>query len=167
MHAEDEYIYDHNPFSPFDTNEDNILEDALYVYDYVNKVFGIEEQNIIIFGRSMGSGPACHVAAMRNPGALLLMSAFKSIRAIAQEKAGNLLKYLIQDRFKNIEKIKQVSSPTFLVHGMQDNLISYKHSKELHDNCKGPCSLILPPRMNHNDFDFCEDLITPFYHFLK
>ena len=54
----------------------------------------------------MGSGPACHVAAMRNPGALLLMSAFKSIRAIAQEKAGNLLKYLIQDRFKNIEKIK-------------------------------------------------------------
>ena len=42
-HAEDEFIYDHNPFSPFDTNEDNILEDALYVYDYVNKVFGIEE----------------------------------------------------------------------------------------------------------------------------
>jgi hypothetical protein len=21
--------------------------------------------------------------------------------------------------------------------------------------------------MDHNDFDFCEDLITPFYHFLK
>jgi len=165
--AEDEYIYDHNIFSPFDTNEDNINEDALYVYDYVNKVYGVEEQNIIIFGRSMGSGPACHVAAKRNPGCLLLMSAFKSIRAIAQEKAGNLLKYLIQDRFKNIEKIKEVTSPAFLVHGMQDNLISYKHSKELHDNCNGPCSLILPPRMNHNDFDFCEDLITPFFHFLK
>ena len=36
LHAEDEFIYDHNQFSPFDTNEDNILEDALYVYDYVN-----------------------------------------------------------------------------------------------------------------------------------
>lgn len=76
-------IYDHNQFSPFDTNEDNILEDALYVYDYVNQVLGVEEQNIIIFGRSMGSGPACHVAAKRKPGCLLLMSAFKSIRAIA------------------------------------------------------------------------------------
>ena len=21
--------------------------------------------------------------------------------------------------------------------------------------------------MDHNDFDFCEDLITPFFHFLK
>ena len=41
--AEDEYIYDHNIFSPFDTNEDNINEDALYVYDYVNKVYGVEE----------------------------------------------------------------------------------------------------------------------------
>ena len=50
---------------------------------------------------------------------------------------------------------------------MQDSLISYEHSKELHDACGGPCSLIMPTRMDHNDFDFCEDLITPFYHFLK
>lgn len=50
---------------------------------------------------------------------------------------------------------------------MKDSLIPFKHSKDLHDNCGGPCSLILPTRMNHNDFDFCEDLITPYYHFLK
>lgn len=50
---------------------------------------------------------------------------------------------------------------------MKDKLIPYTHSKALHDNCLGPCSLILPTQMDHNDFDFCEDLITPFYHFLK
>ena len=50
---------------------------------------------------------------------------------------------------------------------MRDNLIPYHHSKELHANCGGPCSLLLPSKMDHNDFDFCEDLITPFYHFLK
>jgi len=50
---------------------------------------------------------------------------------------------------------------------MQDKLIPYSHSKDLHDKCGGPCSLVLPTRMDHNDFDFCEDLITPFYHFLK
>lgn len=69
----------------FEANEDNILSDALYVYDYINKVMGIEEENIIIFGRSIGSGPATHVASKRKPGCLLLMSAFKSIRAIAQD----------------------------------------------------------------------------------
>lgn len=163
----EEWVYQHKEDPPFLTCEENILEDAVYVYDYVNRVLGVEEKNIIIFGRSMGSGPACHVASKRKPGCLLLMSAFKSIRSIAQDQAGNVLKYLIQDRFKNHEKIKNVTCPTFLVHGMQDNLISYKHSKELHDSCGGPCSIILPARMNHNDFDFCEDLITPFYHFLK
>jgi fermentation-respiration switch protein FrsA (DUF1100 family) len=133
----------------------------------LNKVIGIEEKNILIFGRSMGSGPATHVASKRSPGSLLLMSSFKSIRAIAEDQAGRLLKYLIQDRFKNIEKIGKVKSPTFLIHGMMDKLIPYQHSKELHDKCGGPCSLILPTRMDHNDFDFCEDLITPYYHFLK
>jgi len=67
----------------FEANEENILSDSLYVYDYINKVMGIDEENIIIFGRSIGSGPATHVASKRKPSCLLLMSAFKSIRAIA------------------------------------------------------------------------------------
>lgn len=65
-----------------------MLDDAEYVYDYLNQVLGIEEKNIIIFGRSMGSGPATHVSSVRNPGALLLMSSFKSIRSIAEDQAG-------------------------------------------------------------------------------
>ena len=63
---------------------------------------------MVVFGRSMGSGPATHVASVRDPGCLLLMSSFKSIRAIAEYQAGNLLKYLIQDRFDNLSKIKNV-----------------------------------------------------------
>lgn len=68
-----------------EANEENILDDALYVYDYLNLVLGFDEKNIIIYGRSMGSGPATHVASLRNPGALLLMSSFKSIRSIAED----------------------------------------------------------------------------------
>lgn len=159
----------HEPYNEtvFNSNEDNVLDDALYVYDYLNMVLGIEEKNIILFGRSMGSGPATHVASERKPGALLLMSSYKSIRGIAEDQAGKVLSYLIQERFDNIGKIPKVTSPTFLVHGMRDKLIPYSHSKELHDKCGGPCSLLLPTRMDHNDFDFCEDLITPFYHFMK
>ena len=67
----------------FEANEDNILNDAVYVYDYVNQVLGVDQENIIVFGRSMGSGPATHVASVRRPAALLLMSPFKSIRAVA------------------------------------------------------------------------------------
>lgn len=162
----------YDPYEPYNNNvfescEENILDDAEYVYDYLTQVLGIEQKNIILFGRSMGSGPATHVSSVRNPGSLLLMSSFKSIQSIAQDQAGTILKHLITERFDNITKIKNVTSPTFLVHGMQDNLIPYYHSKELHDKCGGPCSLIMPAKMDHNDFDFCEDLITPYYHFLR
>ena len=82
-----------DPYEPynenvFESNEDNVIDDAEYVYDYLNQVLGIEEKNIIIFGRSMGSGPATHVSSVRKPGALLLMSSFKSIRSIAEDQAG-------------------------------------------------------------------------------
>lgn len=70
-------------YNVFESNEENILNDAEYVYDYLNKVIGIEEKNIIVFGRSMGTGPATHIASVRKPCSLLLMSAFKSIRAVA------------------------------------------------------------------------------------
>lgn len=77
--------------NPFEANEENILDNALYVYDYIHKIFGIDEENIILFGRSIGTGPASYVASKRKPGALLLMSAFTSIRDIIKDSAGNYL----------------------------------------------------------------------------
>jgi len=122
---EDQSLHSGYNENVFEANEENILDDALYVYDYLTQVIGIQEKNMIVFGRSMGSGPATHVASRRNPCSLLLMSSFKSIRAIAQDQAGSILSYLIQDRFQNTDKISKVKCPTFLVHGMKDKLIPY------------------------------------------
>lgn len=77
-----------DPYEPynnnvFESNEENVLDDAEYVYDYLTQVIGIEEKNLLIFGRSMGSGPATHITSVRSPGGLLLMSSFKSIQSIA------------------------------------------------------------------------------------
>ena len=78
-------IHNSMPENVFEANENNILMSALYVYDYVNKVIGIEEDNIILYGRSIGTGPAAYLASKRKPGAVLLMSAFKSIRDIVKD----------------------------------------------------------------------------------
>ena len=44
-----------------------------------------EETEIIVFGRSIGTGLACHVAKERKPKAMILMSAFTSIKDIARD----------------------------------------------------------------------------------
>lgn len=71
-----------------DSSASQIALDATNVYDYLNVVLGVDESSIILFGRSIGSGPASLVASQKNPCALLLMSAFKSIRDIVSEQAG-------------------------------------------------------------------------------
>ena len=96
---------------------EKVLDDALYVYDYLISKFGISQNDIILFGRSIGCSPASFVAKHRNPAALLLMSPFKSIREVARDLVGRLLQYAIADRFRNIDLIKEIKCPVFIVHG--------------------------------------------------
>lgn len=45
----------------------------------------IKESKILIFGRSIGSGPACFLASTFTPKLLILMSPFLSIRKVAKD----------------------------------------------------------------------------------
>ena len=103
-----------------DPDADQIALDAQNTYDYLTLVQKIPHESIILFGRSIGSGPASLLASLRTPCALLLMSPFMSIRDIVREKAGNMLQYIINDRFRNIDVMPDVRCPTFFVHGQRD-----------------------------------------------
>ena len=132
-------VYDGDP------DADQIALDAQNVYDYLTIVQRIPPSSIILFGRSIGSGPASLLASLREPCALLLMSPFMSIRDIVREKAGNMLQYLINDRFRNIDVMGRIKCPTFFVHGQRDQLISFEHSQRLQALVQGPSAIIMPP----------------------
>lgn len=151
---------------PGKSTEKRILEDVVDVYEYLTKTMKIKGENLILFGRSIGTGPATYLAANRKVGSLLLMSGYTCIRAVANSIVGELLKYFVKDRFRNIDWIKHVEVPVFIVHGQSDTLIPYEQSIALHKSCKAPCSLLLPEEMNHNEFDFFDDLTIPFSIFL-
>ena len=114
---------------------DRLLEDSLLVYDHITQKRGVSEDDIILFGRSIGSSPACYVANKRRPAGLILMSPFKSLREVAKDLVGWFLSLAIAERFRNIDLIKDVRCPTFIVHGQKDKLIPYSHAQDLHDNC--------------------------------
>ena len=54
----------------------------------------------------------------------------------------------------------------FSYNGQLDELIPYSHSEQLHEKWGGPWTLVLPVHMDHNEFDFFDDLSHPFYFFL-
>jgi len=75
------------------------------VWTYLTESLKISPSDIILFGRSLGSGPAIELAAHVNPAALLLMTAYISIREVVASLAGRLAAYMVKERFRNIESI--------------------------------------------------------------
>lgn len=68
---------------------------------------GINQNNIILFGRSMGSGPTSYLSSVRNPYALILMSPYTSIKNAAKSILGwaSFLGFMIYEKFRNIDAI--------------------------------------------------------------
>lgn len=65
----------------------------------------------------MGSGPSTYLAANYNPGALLLMSPYTSIKNVVRSKVGSFLSFLVAEHFDNLKLMPKVTCPTFILHG--------------------------------------------------
>mgnify|MGYP002395729921 CR=1 FL=1 len=91
----------------------------MIIYDYLTKCIGIKENDIILFGRSMGSGPTSYLASIMNPYALLLMSPYTSIKEAAKSLLGwaSFLSVIVYEKFRNIDAMKNAKCPVFFLHG--------------------------------------------------
>ena len=145
--------------------EANIIADAASVFRFLVEELGVKEENILLFGRSMGSGPAVYLGSEFNPGCLILMSAYTSIKGAVASLVGRMASWLVEERFRNVDRIKKVRCPIFIVHGEADRLIPPSHAQELYDACQAKSVLNLPAEMDHNDFDFYKDLTDPLFEF--
>ena len=142
-----------------------ILSDSIIVYDWIKSKFGAKDENIYIYGRSIGSAPAIYLASQRNAKALFVVSGFSTLKNVGK---GLYVGWAIEDIFKNIENIKQVKIPTLFIHGKKDKLIDYNNSYELYENClslKKDIKLI--DDMTHNDYKPIEHIFNTINTFLN
>jgi hypothetical protein len=148
-------------------NCETVLENSVIAFDFLVEELNISPENILVIGRSIGTGPACYLGSKRNPEGIILISPFTSIRSVAEKIVGGFFKYLISEKFENIKFIKDIVSPVLFIHGQLDELIPFDHTLKLKDECKCPHEVILPENMNHNDFNLDEDFLVPIRNFMK
>jgi len=148
-------------------SEEIIFLNSLILYRYMTEVLQISVNNIIIFGRSIGTGPAVYLASKKDVSALILISPMMSIRNVVKDILGKFVSYTFKDQFRSIEMIQDVKCPILIIHGQNDNLIKYYHSTELYNKSKAPCELILPENMDHNEFDFFQEFSEPLLDFIS
>jgi esterase/lipase len=149
-----------------DPSTDELLQNTTIIYDYIKEKFRLKDKNIFIFGRSIGTSPAIYLASKRKPKALINISAFTSIKAVAENLVG-FLKILVKDRLISIDYIKNVTCPILFIHGQKDPLIPFKETIILKDNCDCPFEVVLPIDMTHNDFDLDTDIMEPIDKFIS
>ena len=146
--------------------EGQLFNDAINVFDYIVEEMKINPNNIVIFGRSLGTSIATHLASKRRCASLILISPFLSIRHMIKDILGRFISFAIKDRFRSGEYIKDVESPILIIHGQIDSIIKYYHATELYNRTTSPCELILPENMEHNEFDFYHEFSEPLQDFI-
>ena len=69
--------------------------------EFLKNQIGFDMQNIMVMGRSIGSGPALHIASLYAVGGLVLLSPFLSICEVVHDLYGILASGLLKQRFDN------------------------------------------------------------------
>lgn len=136
------------PGSPGEVTEENILADALAVYDWLKA----KNFPILLWGRSLGSGPATYVASKREAEALLLETPFLSAVAVALDRYGFLpVGLLMNDQFPVNEWILNVKEPVFVAHGTGDKTIGYTHGERVYALAPNKAGIWIEPGADHSD----------------
>ena len=110
---------------------ERINQDAVKVYEYIVEL-GFKKNNILVLGRSIGTGAATELAKSKEIGVLALVSPFTSLKDVVKEMIGGVFKHFLKERFNNMENIMKINCPTIIVHGILDTMIPVEHSFQLH-----------------------------------
>lgn len=110
-------------------NEVNMYKDALLSYQYLKKQFS--EDNIIVYGYSLGTTFAAKVASENNPKHVILEAPFYSLHHAANHKYKVIPKFLLNFKFKTNTLIPKIKNPITIFHGTDDKVTPYKGSQQL------------------------------------
>jgi len=98
-------------------------------YDWLAARPDVDPDRIVFFGRSLGGGAVCDLSRRRPSAAMILMSAFTSVKAFAVRFLAPPV--LIRDPFDNLDAVRSYRGPVLVIHGRYDEVIPYAHGSRL------------------------------------
>ena len=111
---------------------------SLYVtVEFVKEKIG---KNILLVGQSLGTGIVCEFVKKHNwKKPIVLISPYRSIAQVGSEMllgTSYFIDYVVEDNYLSYECLKTFNYPVKIYHGIDDDLISIKHGKDLWDVVK-------------------------------
>lgn len=142
------FAYDYQGYGTSEgkPSERHAYDDADAAYAYVTGELHVPPERVISMGRSLGGAIAIDLASRHQVAGLVAQSSFTTaFRVLTQ------VPLLPWDKFRNIDNIKKVDCPVLVMHGMQDEVIPFRHGERLFAAAKPPKYSLWVPRGDHNN----------------
>ncbi|KAL9257464.1 Alpha/beta hydrolase domain-containing protein [Drosera capensis] len=136
--------------------ENNTYADIEGAYKCLEESYGAKQDEIILFGQSVGSGPTLDLAArLPQLRAVILQSPILSgIRVLRPVKRTYFF-----DIYKNIDKISLVKCPVLIIHGTADDVVDFSHGKQLWELCPNKHEPLWIKGGKHSDLELYPEFI--------
>ncbi len=149
-------------------SEKAIFADALLQYSYLTETLKIKPENIIVMGRSLGTGVATYLASQRQVGKVILITPYDSVESVSKEIYFFVpVSLLLTNRFDSLKYASLRKNTLLCIYAGRDTTIPNHHTENLLTHWNGHIDRILiPEAMHDNIYEFQEvhDSIERFLH---
>ncbi|CAE5959015.1 unnamed protein product [Arabidopsis arenosa] len=145
-------------------SEYDTYADIEAVYECLQTDYGVGQEDLILYGQSVGSGPTLHLASKlpRLRGVVLHSGILSGLRVLCHVK----FKFCC-DIYSNVNKIKKVKCPVLVIHGTDDDVVNWLHGNRLWKMAKEPYEPLWIKGGGHCNLEIYPDYIRHLYRFIQ
>jgi len=130
--------------------ESDLLADALALHDEIARRHTVGKVDVM--GRSLGSGVASHVASERRVPALVLVTPFDSLAAVAQAHYPMFpVRLLLKDRYDSHARLPHHQGRLLVLRAGRDAVVPPPHTDRLLSAFPGRADVVDFPAADHDD----------------
>ena len=119
-------------------SEQGLYEDGKSAINWLIKK-GVSEKNLVLYGESLGTGVATHLAQNKSFAGVILETPFTSMIDTAKKFYPYIpVNLILKDKFENYKKIKNINSPILVMHGEIDQIVPFSMGKKIYEIANKP-----------------------------
>lgn len=132
-------------------SEAGMYEAADLAYDALLARPETDPRRVYVYGRSLGTAAATHLAATREVAGLILESPYTSAKGMAARHYRIVPTALVRLRLDNIGRMPLIHCPVLIFHGTADMLVPFQMGRDVAGAAGGPVEFVMIEGSGHND----------------
>jgi len=147
-------------------SERGLYDDANSAVKWLHKK-GVGDQEIVLYGESLGSAVAVEIAQHKNFAGIILESPFTSMIDVGRHYYPYVpVRLILKDKFETKKKIKNINFPLLVMHGKLDKIVPFVMGKRIFDLANQPKFYFFPNYDDHM-MNYDQNLINVLNKFLN